>query len=648
MATVPKARTTLSDVAGAVASGTDTICVIAPVATSPDIMPRQYGNASAILAQHGYADGVEYADYHATKTGKPIIFIGLPIATPGVVSRVDVSGNTGSSVVSVTAGAPGVLGYHEGLVVVDRGGIVGTDQIRLFVSLDGGRNSKSVKLGTGTSYVVPFVGVTIAFGAGTLVANDVVIQWVGSSPRSDASGWAAARAVLGSQLRFFRSLMLIGDLQTHTEAQALLDQIAAYRSVNERFIYARAAIKDRNPAGAFLSKIVARMTGAPALTFANVGSADTATRAAGSWLTDGFQPGDVVTFAGSASNNVTGPIVSLTATVITFGAVTSLTNEGPVSNVTAVGSPGVVFAATTITRNRGSWTDDGFRASDLITIAGSVSNNITGLAISAATTLVLTTTGRTAETVASSALTVTAGQTKAAWMAAAELEYETVTGGADGFRIDLSAGRGRYTSGLSGWAFRRPAAWFASAREYQHDLHIPVWAKQDGPVGADLYDDDGALVEWDDRDSVDGGAASAARFTSLRTWGNGPAGAFITQSLTRGDEGSLTSFTHNVAVINHAMTVCQLNTEYIVGRVLTLNQDGTGTTDALSTIQKFVNDALERELLVNKFGEGPRLSSAVWTPSPTDNLNVPAAAMTGVLKLLLNGTIHDVITTVRI
>lgn len=70
----------------------------------------------------------------------------------------------------------------------------------------------------------------------------------------------------------------------------------------------------------------------PTLTFANVGSADTITRSTGSFITDGYKVGMIVTIAGTSSNNMTtGPIASVSATVLTFGSTTSLTNEGPLS-----------------------------------------------------------------------------------------------------------------------------------------------------------------------------------------------------------------------------------------------------------------------------------------------------------------------------
>jgi hypothetical protein len=654
MATLPKATVTVSQTAAAVAQGQDVICIFAPCATSADTVPRQFGSAEAAYAQHGYCDGIEYAAYHVSKTGKAFIMVGLPIATAGVVGRVDKTGNSGSSVASVAAGGSGVLGEHDGVVTVDRAGTVGTDQIVLNLSLDGGRFYKKVRLGTATSYVIPYVGVTLSFTVGTLIAGDTVISWHGTSPRSDATGWAAARTALASQLKFFRSIILMGELQDSTEAAAFLAQIAAYRTANERFVYARASNIDRLPQAA-LSHDLVRMTGSPTLTFLEVGgTGDTITRSSGSWISDGFQIGDTVTIAGSVSNNVTGVIANLTATVLTFGT-TDLANEGPVSNCTAVATPTLTFAEVggtgdTVTRSRGSWTADGFRVGDLVTFAGTASNNVTTDGITAVTALVMTlnTTDLAAEVIgATSSVTAVTGQTKAAWAAAREAAMATVTAGDDGFRLDLDLGKGRFPSPFSAWNFRRPLAWFASAREYSHDLHVATWRKSDGPLPCDLFDSNGTLVEYDDR--ADGGAASAARFTSARTWGNGPAGGFISQSLTRADDSSLLGHTAKVAVTNLACTTVQINTENAaIGQDLILNDDGTATSDALSRVQKQVQDALDLALLINAKGEGPRASKAVWTPSPNDVYNVAEPTMTGVLDLNLNGTVHSVNTTVRI
>jgi hypothetical protein len=644
MATLPRATTTVSDTAGAVASGLDTICVLSPVATSDDITPRLFGNAAAIYDQHGYSEGLEYAALHFLKTRKPVMFLGLPIATPGTVGRHDTSGNSDSCVTTVTAGGSGVLAEHDGVLTVVTGGTIGTDQIVLDLSLDGGVHTKRVRLGTASSYTVPYFGVTISFAAGDLTEGETIHTWHGTAPLSDATGWAAARAALAAQQKGFRSMLLVGDLQDSGEADDYLEQLNLYETANERFVYGRASVIDRIPE-ASLSDVSHSMTGAPSLTFD--ATAETVTRAAGSWISDGFVVGDRVTISGAAAgNNGTFTIATLDALEMGLGAGDVDTDE-TVATAVVVGHPGLTFtnAGDTIARNTGNWFDDGFRAGMSVTIDGTNAATNDGTFVIDTLTSVLMTLASGGvdanENIGTNLVTITAGQTKAAWMAAIDAEFATVD---DAFRIDLSAGRGRILSPFSGYALRLPAGWYASIREYQHDLHIATWRKDDGPVGADLFEND-VLVELDDR--VDGGIGSAARFTTLRTWANGPQGAFVTLSLTRGNEGSLLSLTHNVAVVNLACTVTQLNTENIIGRNLVLNDDGTATTDSLNTIQSEVNAALELALLQNR-GEGPRASKAVWTPSADDILNVPEALLTGVLDLNLSGTVHSVTTTVRV
>lgn len=98
------------------------------------------------------------------------------------------------------------------------------------------------------------------------------------------------------------------------------------------------------------------MAGTPDLTFTNVGATgDTITRSAGSWITDGFTVGVAVRVRGSASNNVTGTIAALSATVLTFAA-TALVNEGPVSGC-AVNSGGGTSTTTRVALSGAAETD---------------------------------------------------------------------------------------------------------------------------------------------------------------------------------------------------------------------------------------------------------------------------------------------------
>lgn len=656
MPTLPRATTTVVDAAAIVAQGLDVCCVWSPCATSADATPRLFGSAKAIYDQHGYCEGVEYAALHCRDTGKPILFVGLEIDEEGVIGREDTSGNSGSCVTTVAALSGGVLAEHDGVLMVDEdgGGTIGTDQIKLLLSMDGGREVKKIRLGTANSYTIPYFNVAVSFGAGTLVAGETIHTWHGSAPRSAAAGWQAARAALAAQTKGFRSILLCGDLQDSDEADDFLTELNAYETEDERFTYGRASVLERLPL-ATLSVTSHRMTGNPNLTFAEVGaSGDTITRSAGSFIADGFAAGDLITVTGAVAsagaNNITTAkkIVTVTELVITLDD-DDLVNEGPIAGVSIVGRPSLTFANSgdTITRSRGSWITDGFRVGDTVTITGTDSGTNDGsfeIVTLTATVMTLASGGVDADEVSpTSQVSITTGQTKAAWMAAIDAEFESAD---DAPRIRLHAGRGRRLSPFSGWRARRPESWAASIREYQHDIHIPTWRKSDGATGFDLFDEDGNLVEWDDR--VDGEAGTRARFGCFRTWANGPQGAFIANDLTRATEGSLLSQSSSHAVVNLACTTVQLNSENAaIGQVLILNDDGTATTDSLETITTQMNRALEDALLTDR-GEGPRASSAVWAPDPSVVYSVAEPVMLSTTELLLNGIVHSVNNEVSI
>ncbi len=177
-------------------------------------------------------------------------------------------------------------------------------------------------------------------------------------------------------------------------------------------------------------------------------------------------------------------------------------------------------------------------------------------------------------------------------------------------------------------------------------MHIPTFRKSDLPLdGWSLDDADGNLFEYDER--IDGGGL-AGGFTVMKTWSNGPVGAFLALSLTRAGEGEILSRTQNMAVANVACTVNQQVTEDAIGQVLRLNSDGTATADSLQQIQEQVNSALGRALLQDLFGEGPRASNAFWEPATDDILNVVGATLNGTLTLTLNGTIEHIDTKVAV
>jgi hypothetical protein len=650
MATLPSAITNLNDQAAAFGGSTGYIVAMGPVSRNADMVPRVFGSAKGLLDQHGYAPAVDYCAEHIKQTKKPVVFVGLPVATPGAVLSEDDSKVIGTSTITVTAGLLGIMEETEAVVSVTKGGTVGTHGIELDVSMDKGRTSQKVRLGTAVTYAIPFLGIVLNFGAGTLLADDV-LTFKTSAPMFDAAAVATARANLAAQQKYARSWLMVGEVASLPLVQAIQNEVNAYKTANERFLGARISIKDTIEPFASKTKLSVAMVGAPDLTFLEVGaSGDTITRSAGSWITDGFQVGMTVTIDGSVGNNVTGNIAALSALVLTFDT-TDLLNEGPAAGCSVVGSDTLTFAEVgasgdTVTRSAGSWIAEGFKVGDDVTVVGTASNNVTGN-IAALSALVLTfdTTDLVAEEIASHLVSVTKGQSYAAYLTEQDALYATVDAEP---RVNLGVFRGKMISPITGHQLRRPSQWFASLRQYSPtiDLHVPTFRKSDGPLqNCSLVDANGIPDEFDERTQA---GALAARFTCLRTWSNGPNGSFVALDLTRAAESSLLSRQHNMDVANLACTIVQLETENMVGQVLQLQRSGLATEGSLQDIEARINVVLQNNLLVAKGNDGPRASSAVWRASRADNLGLPGAKLNGVLSLVLNGTLETIETAVRV
>ena len=640
---LPSASTRLQVQAGSAPSSTDLIAVWGCCVSNADNVPRLYSSTKAMTDAHGYCEAAEYVALHMQDAAKPVLFVPLAISTAGTVGRFNASGNTGSSVVSCAAGGSGALAETDGELTVITGGTIGTDQIVLGLSLDGGETVKPVRLGTASSYTIPNVGLVLSFAAGTLVAGDTALTWHSTAPLPDFTALAAALAVMGAQNRVTRSWLFVGDLTALNQGQGIQTQADAYETTWERYVYAKAQVRDRLPQ-ASLSQVRARTTGVFNTTFLEVGATgDTITRSAGSFVTDGFVAGDTIRVTGSASNNVSGVPASFTATVITLNT-TDLANEGPVADVVITSEPTLTFDATgdTITRNRGSWLADGFRVGDSVTISGTVSNNVTKTITALSATVMTFASGLVNETIGSWGVSIVTGETDAVHVAAMNAMFATITSDP---RVDLGLGRLRKLSPITGYSMRRPVQWADSIRSYQRDLAKTTWEKAYGALK-------GWSIEGEHDERVDGGALDA-RFTCARTWSNGPDGAFIAMSVTRAEDGNILGMTHNAAVANLAQTVIQRVTEGWAGRTLVLNppdSEGkrTAKKSSLAVLKSQANEELRRNLLSDVGGEGQRASGASWTPATDDDLGVANATLHGTVTLDLNGTIVHVATVVSV
>lgn len=651
MPNLPAATVSVTEQLNPAASGPGMLAVLFCAPQNSTDLPTVYTSTAAMLARFSYCKGVSYCASHFNDANTPVLAVPMAIATAGAVTTQNNTGVTGTSNVSAAASASGITEQVAGVFQVTQGTNVGTDQIRGNLSLDGGITYNPVRIGTATSYVIPNVGVTLSFGTGTLNVGDV-FTFATSAPTWGSAGITAALAALQAQQINTRTWLLPDDCNSLSLANNVLTAANTYASSNQRFTCARVQVSDWQPVPTKAQTQIS-MQGGSALTFAAAGH--TITRTTGSWITDGFVNGQMIKVAGATNagnNGVFGPITVTSATVLTLSA--GLVNEGPdpVGAVTVTASDQLAFAATTITRTVGSWLTEGFNVGDTVAITGATAGgNNTTAAITTLTATVLTASAATftVESDYSAAVSVTKVQTDAGFTTAQGLVYQSIDASP---AINLGIGRARKQDPITGYTFRRPAQWAASIREYQHDLAIPTYRKFDGPlVGFTLTDSNGNTVEHDEYRS---GGALAYRFTCLRSYPNGPLGAYVALDLTRDTDNAFLSRMQNKEVTNEALRIVQRETENAIGTVLVLNTNGTATADSLQQLQERVNSALQDGLLqlncpgAPKAGEGPRASSAVWIANTTDNLSNPGATLNGNLALLLNGTLENIATAVNV
>ncbi|MBK6463545.1 MAG: hypothetical protein IPF92_21460 [Myxococcales bacterium] len=651
MPTRPQASLSIATTGGAYAGGDGYAVILACVGKNADGVPRVFTGITALLEQHDYSQGADLAAHLLAKTRSPVIFVPMPIVTAGAL-RMQRSTGTGTSIVTYSASTYGYLEEVDATLTVTTGGTIGAGSGPIFtLSLDGGRTTKTVRLGTASTYTIPHVGIVLNFGAGTMVAGDT-LTFRFTAPKWDNAGLTAARTALAAQQKASRSWNVVGDLANSTEAGYVTTITNAYETTNKRFVYARTNVRDGG-APSMLAKSSGvkrwvKITAAETLTFAEVGATDdTITRSVGSFVDDGLAVGDVVTVAGTTLNNVTGRIKTLTATVLTFDA-TDLVAEVTAAGVgSIVASNGLIFAEVggtgdTITRNAGSFVTEGFAAGDIVTITGTASNNVTtdALASVSATVLTLASTDLAAEEIGSHNVTITKVLSKAADVSLADIAFASVDAQK---RIDLGYGRARVLSPITLWEFRRPASWHVAVREYQHALHVASWQNDLGPLdGVDLEDTNKQIVEYDER--VDGGAL-AARFTCLTTSDNGPNGTYVAMALTRATDGDVLAYTHNMAVTNKFCSIVQAETTRMIGKTPVLNADGTATESELKLLEARINQALTEGLL-SPGSEGQNASSATWVASRADDLRGTGKTLHGSGPLGLRGTITNVDTAV--
>ena len=156
------------------------LAVMGPTSKGTASSPVALTRATDVVSQFGYGPAVQAACHAIEFYGQPVIIVKTPVTggSAGTLGALVTTGWTGTSVVSNCSSAP--IDEYELLLKVITGGTIGTAGITVRASLDNGRTfGPIVALGTATSITLTnpdgsSTGITLAFAAGTAVANDQV------------------------------------------------------------------------------------------------------------------------------------------------------------------------------------------------------------------------------------------------------------------------------------------------------------------------------------------------------------------------------------------------------------------------------------------------------------------------------------------
>jgi hypothetical protein len=190
---------------GVVRPGADGICaVIGPATAGTQDQAASFGKSKALVDGLGGGLLVESAAWMMQFTQKPVVAVRSAASVAAVLSAVAHTG-AGTSVVSAS-GTP--IDDYSVIFKVVAGGTIGVAGATYKFSLDGGKTYTAVRaLGTANSLVLltptgASTGITLAFAAGTLLADQVETLTATAARLNNADLVAALEALRVSSLRF--------------------------------------------------------------------------------------------------------------------------------------------------------------------------------------------------------------------------------------------------------------------------------------------------------------------------------------------------------------------------------------------------------------------------------------------------------------
>lgn len=183
--TVPSVTQTEADNSlGILPPGSKMLAVAGVCSAGAFETPTPFTRTKDLVAAFGVGPAVEAAAHYLNQYGNPVLFCRTHQTTAGAIGAI--TGNTGTSVITLTAATAPRDDYELSISIVN-GGTIGVAGITFMWSVDGGRTySPIVALGTAAVYVFGDTGISLDFAAGTLVTADTIIA------RTSAPLWTTA------------------------------------------------------------------------------------------------------------------------------------------------------------------------------------------------------------------------------------------------------------------------------------------------------------------------------------------------------------------------------------------------------------------------------------------------------------------------
>lgn len=186
-------------------------------------VPATFARVKDITKTYESGPLVESACHYVDRYGKPVILVRADATIPGTVSAVEsfnAAGTgpaTGTSVVTVSESPPAApVDDLEIVLMIVKGGTVGTVGITYQLSVDGGRTKGAVQsLGTATAITAPGVGVKLELAAGTLVAGESY-QADATAPQWEGPGLQAALDALAATTVAWDVVQIVGEIDPNT------------------------------------------------------------------------------------------------------------------------------------------------------------------------------------------------------------------------------------------------------------------------------------------------------------------------------------------------------------------------------------------------------------------------------------------------